>query len=299
MLRDTDDDPGFYAAACGTTTAWRGAVLFESRDGGTSYSQIGTFVTGATMGRTTGALGDFHGGNIPDEINTVNVLLTNGELTSTTFDGLLEGTNACVIGEEILYFRTATLEADGTYTLSGLLRGRRGSEYAMADHATSDRFLLLSLSSMIRVAQVTADIDQTRLYKGVTSGDTLANTVAMEFTNEGCGLKPYAPVLLGGGRDASGNLTINWTRRGRISGEWRSLVDVPLSETTEAYEVDIYDDSAYTTVLRTISGLSSQTTPYSAADQTTDFGSPQSTVYFKVYQLSATVGRGHAAEGSV
>jgi hypothetical protein len=40
--------------------------------------------------------------------------------------------NAAVLGDEILYFRDATLESDGTYTLRGLLRGRRGSEYAMA-----------------------------------------------------------------------------------------------------------------------------------------------------------------------
>jgi len=300
MLRDTDNDPGFYGAARGVVAAtWRGAVLYESRDGGASYTSINEFTTAATIGVTTDVLGNFYGGNIPDELNTVNIRLTGGTLSSTDNTGLLAGTNACVIGDEILFFRTATLEGNGTYTLRGLLRGRRGSEYAMSIHVTGDRFVLLSMSTVIRVAQVTADIGKTRKYKAVSVGSTLAATTEQEFTNEGAGLKPYAPVHLGGGRDASNNLTINWTRRNRISGEWRDSVDVPMSEASEAYEVDIYSSSSYTSVVRTITGLSSPTATYSAADQTSDGLTPGNTVYFKVFQKSAIVGRGYAGTGSV
>ena len=45
--------------------------------------------------------------------------------------------------------------------------------------------------------------------------------------------------------------------------------------------------------LRTIS-VTAETASYTAAQQTTDFGSTQSTIYFKVYQVSAQVGRGYA-----
>jgi hypothetical protein len=299
MLSDSDNDARFFAAAAGFTPAnWRGAVLYESRDGGVNYTAIKTLSAAATMGYTTDILGDFASGNIPDESNTVNVDLLDGELSSTTTAGLLAGTNTCVIGDEIIYFRTATLEVDGSYTLSGLLRGRRGTEYAMGAHAIGDRFVLVTSATVARIGQVTADIGATRHYKAVSNGSTLADAEEIEFTNDGATLEPYAPVHLGGGRDASGNLTINWTRRNRISGEWRDSVDVPMSETSEAYEVDIYSDGTYSTVLRTVTGLSSATTPYSAADQTTDFGSPQSTVYFRVYQMSSIVGRGRAASGS-
>jgi len=57
----------------------------------------------------------------------------------------------------------------------------------------------------------------------------------------------------------------------------------------------IYTDSSYATVKRTFSSLTSQTFTYTAAQQTSDFGAPQSTVYGDVYQISATVGRGFAA----
>jgi hypothetical protein len=250
------------------------------------------------MGQTVDALADFHGGNVVDECSHVRVKLSNGELSSTTYAGLLAGVNMAVIGDEILYFRDATLNTDGSYTLRGFLRGRRGSEYAMSSHASFERFVLVDPTKFVRIAQSTADIGIAKQYKPVTSGMSLADATAQAFTNLGVGLMPYAPVQLGGGRNAAGDVTLNWVRRNRISGEWRSGVDVPMSEATEAYEVEIWN-SGYTTLKRTITGLTSPTCTYSAAQQTTDFGAPQSTVYFRVFQLSAVVGRGHSADGSV
>jgi hypothetical protein len=141
-------------------------------------------------------------------------------------------------------------------------------------------------------------VDVAKKYKAVSGGSSLSNATENDFTNTGNALKPYAPAHLGGGRDGSNNLTITWTRRNRISGEWRDAVEVPMSEASEAYEVDIYDSGAYSTVVRTIS-VTSQTASYSAAEQTSDGLTPGATVYFKVYQLSGIVGRGHAATGSV
>lgn len=72
-------------------------------------------------------------------------------------------------------------------------------------------------------------------------------------------------------------------------------MDIPLGEESERYEVEILDGS---TVVRTIA-TTSPTASYSAAEQTTDFGSPQSSMSVKVYQLSAVVGRGYAASASI
>jgi hypothetical protein len=235
MLRDADNDPGFYAAACAADPAavsWPGCSVYASVDGGTTYTALFNIASESTMGRTTDALGNFFGGNIPDELNHVNVQLSNGTLSSTNNTGLLAGVNMAVIGDEILFFRDATLQGDGSYTLRGFLRGRRGSEYAMSGHSSSERFVLVDATKFVRVPQSTADIGIAKKYKPVTLGMTLATASAYDFTNEGTGLKPYAPVQLGGGRDASNNATLNWVRRGRMSGEWRDGVDVPLGETS-------------------------------------------------------------------
>jgi hypothetical protein len=270
-----------------------------SADGGTTYASLFTVPSESTMGRTTTVLGDFHGGNIRDELSSVDVQMVNGTLSSTSNTGLLAGVNMAVCGDEILFFRDATLIATNKYRIRGFLRGRRGSEYAMSSHAVGERFDLVDPTTFVRVPQSTADIGIAKLYKAVTSGMSIAGVSAQAFTNEGTGLKPYACVHLGGGRDASNNATLNWVRRGRISGEWRSGASVPLSEESEAYEVDIFSDGTHVTVLHTITGLTSPTTPFSAADQTTYGVTPGNTIYFGVAQISAVVGRGHMAYGSI
>jgi hypothetical protein len=116
------------------------------------------------------------------------------------------------------------------------------------------------------------------------------------FTNEAASLKPYAAVHIHGSRNGAGDLTITWLRRTRFSGEWRDLVDVPLNEASEAFEVDVLDGAGQ--VVRTLNSTNPLVT-YSASDQTTDFGAPKSTVDIEVYQLSASVGRGFAGRAVV
>lgn len=301
MVRDADNDAGFYAAACSSNplSIWHGANLYVSSDGGASYSFISLIANESTMGHASTALGNFQSGNMADEINSVNVNLSNGSLSSTNNDGLLSGVNTCVLGDEIIFFRDAVLQPNGSYTLTGFLRGRRGSEYAMSSHTSSDRFVLFDTANVVRVPQSNSDIGSTKLFKPVSVGRTLAATTSQSFTNLGTGLMPYAPVQLGGGRNSSSDIIINWVRRNRIGGEWRDSVDVINSEASESYRVLIYSNSGYSTIIRTIDGISSPTTTYTAAQQTTDFGSTQATIYFKVAQISAIVGVGHYASGSV
>ena len=74
----------------------------------------------------------------------------------------------------------------------------------------------------------------------------------------------------------------------RIGGDSWDSVEVPLGEDAERYEIDILDGSD---VVRTLSATS-PTAVYTAAQQTDDFGSPQSSVSVRITQLSTTAGRG-------
>ena len=85
---------------------------------------------------------------------------------------------------------------------------------------------------------------------------------------------------------------LSWIRRTRSGGEWRDRVDADLGESSERYEIDIYTTSGYTTVKRTLTATS-QSATYTSAEQVTDFGSNQATLYLKVYQMSSAVGRGY------
>lgn len=282
---------------------WRGAQLYKSSDGGTNYEAVVSTTNGAIIGVALDVLGDFDGGNVFDYENTVTVqLLTTGTLINYTQLQVLNGSGAFLFGAhgrwEVVQYKTATLIAENTYQLSGLLRGRRGTEWAMSTHAAGDRFVLADINTFQRPNPGTSDIGLGRLYKGVTARDTLNNTPSQSFTNGAVGLKPYAPVHLTGERDGSNNLTIDWVRRTRIGGEWRDYVDVQIGEATLAFDVEVWD-SGYTTLLRTISGVNAVTTSYTAADQTTDGITPGDPVYLRIFQISAVIGRGTKLEGSV
>jgi len=59
--------------------------------------------------------------------------------------------------------------------------------------------------------------------------------------------------------------------------------------------MDIFSDSTYTTIKRTLINVGPAGLGYSGSGQIAEFGSVQAIVYVKVYQKSAIVGRGYAA----
>lgn len=282
---------------------WTGATLFRSADAGASYAALTSSTTAATIGSATSVLANFAGGNIFDELNSVTIVLrSGGPLVSYTEAQVLNGAGLCVLGAagrwEVLQYKVATLIGPNTYRLTGLLRGRRGTEWAMNLHASGDAFVFAEPNAWRRPNPGTSDIGLSRLYKPVTSRASVASVTAQAFTNSAAGLKPYPAVLIGGGRNAANDVTILWTRRTRLDGEWRSNVEVPLGEASEVYEVEVWN-AGRTSLLRTFSGLSSPTCSYTAAQQTSDGINPGDPVHVSIYQLSAVVGRGFEARGTV
>jgi hypothetical protein len=224
----------------------------------------------------------------------VSVTLLAGTLSSASELSVLNGANIALVGRELLQFKRAALQDDGSYILSGLLRGRAGTP--TGEHVAGEQFVLMSHA--IRIDGIASDIGLLRQYKAVTSGSSIESAATVFFSNAARGLLPLSGVQLGSGRDASGNITINWVRRTRVDAQWRDNVDAGLGESPESYEIDIYDGGSYLSVLRTIA-TATPTASYTAAQQVTDFGSEQAEVHVRIYQLSAVVGRGSLLEGAV
>jgi hypothetical protein len=300
LLADEHNDAGYYAAvqAVGGTT-FGGAVLFRSADGGTIYSEVATVTSEATIGELVGAL-PAGPTTVIDYGSELIVDIGSDELESVGEASLLAGANAAAIGsdgrwEVIQFLNAEPIGSPEQWRLTGLLRGRRGTEWAVGTSELGDRFVLLD-SAVVRVPSNNGAIGASRLFKPVLVGKSLEETDAIEFTGYGVALKPFAPVHVSGERDGD-DLAITWIRRGRIGQELRANADIPLSEETESYQVDILN-LAETAVLRTLSSAT-QSVAYTAAQQTTDFGSPQAAIPVRIYQLSAIVGRGYAAEAIV
>lgn len=282
ILEDADDYLGFYVVADPGAPS---AFLYESVDGGTNYTNKGE-LTEAAIGYASTALGNHTAGLVWDDVNTVTIVLySGGTLANATDTQLLAGSNRFLLGQEVIQAGTIVNIATNTYTLSHLLRGRHGTEWAIPFHTVGERFVPVSGDTQ-RIASTYKGV--LNYYKVVRTTQALTDVPPIAFTNAQNGAKPYSPVYIQGSRDGSNNLTITWLRRSRIGTGWGSALEIPLGEQSESYQVDIMQGSL---VKRTIS-VTTPTAAYSAADQTTDFGSVQSAVLVNIYQMSATVGRG-------
>jgi hypothetical protein len=300
ILRDADDDPGFYLAVKGTGTPYAGSSVWKSTNA-IDYTRIETINESTVIGETTTAMGNWTGPRIVDELNSVTVDVGAGTLSSTTRDLLLDTPiNAMWIGGEIVQFRTATLVSPGVYTLTGLLRGCRGTEFAMTGHIAGERAILLRTAGIRRHVLSNAEVGLSRHYKGVTLGRALSSATAEAFTGNAVGLKPFSVFDLRASRDGSNDITFTWQRRSRLSvrtiGELG--INVPLGEASEAYELDIIGPGSPTAVVRTISAATT-TAGYTAAQQISDGITPGNPVTVRVYQISESVDRGYVYEATV
>src|SRR5262249_11670088 len=118
-----------------------------------------------------------------------------------------------------------------------------------------------------------------------------SNYVQLSHAFRGEGLKPLSPVHVRAMRTA-GDLQLTRIRRTLTGGDSWDTTGVPLGEAEARYEIDIPDGP---TVKRTLTAPA-PTAAYTAADQTADFGAPQSSISLRLYQLSATRGRGTPRE---
>jgi hypothetical protein len=297
LLQAVNNKPGVMLGGMGYAPGWRGGVVEVSRDGGGSWQEWGRINSAAVLGKAATALPDVTDPWVWDEGGTVRVRLVSPDhtLSSDTRANVLDGANMAMLGDEMIQWRTATLGSDGSYTLSGLLRGRKGTEWATGTHSAGEDFLLVSAGPFAFVEFDADDINKELRFRARSFGALKAKLAPRTFTSSIRNMKPYAPAHVAGSRDGSNNLTLTWIRRPRYGGEWNDSEGVPLVETTEAYEVDVLDGSS---VVRTIE-VTTATASYTAAQQTSDGLTPGDPVDVIVYQVSSTIGRGYGTEATV
>lgn len=291
---DTTSEPVVYLAATGNP--YYGANIYETKDGGASWILKTQIDSPSTMGTTTTLLGTGTT-EVWDEGNSVTVVLTHGTLESRPEVDVLNGYNAAVIGSEIVQFRSAMLTAANTYVLSGLLRGRLGTEDQVSSHSQDERFVLLKSSTIITLSAPQSEWYSTRTYKigPATKPVTDESYIEVAFANMARMYQPWSVCNVSGSRDAANNITIIWVRRDRSGRAWLDNADIPMSESVERYEVDIVSGS---TVKRTLTSATPLVT-YLVAEQITDFGAAQPVIVVRIYQMSSTRGRGIVKEVTV
>lgn len=282
---------------------WPGQMAVFRSPGTDGFELVTAFTTRARMGAL---VNDLWSGPVSrfDHGNVLIVDLVSGTLESVTDLALFGGANVLAVESapgtwEILQAGSAELIAPGRYRLTRLLRGQRGTEQAMGDPvpACARVVVLDSLLADLPVAEADLGIPWNWRIGPAAKPVSDETYVARSFAPEGIGLRPFMPVHVEQPwrrARVPGDLTMRWTRRDRsLAADSWSAAEVPMSEATEAYVVDILDGPVVKRSLTTatISAV------YTAAEQTADWGAPLGpgdSLTVRIAQLGQLFGAGAA-----
>ncbi|HEY4143180.1 MAG TPA: phage tail protein, partial [Pseudolabrys sp.] len=273
---------------------WPGPVAGWASTDGVSYSRIAVALAPSIMGETLDALAA--GPTARWHQASFRVKLYGGALASVSDAALLAGANLAAVQHadgswEVLQFANAELTGSRTYTLSRLLRGQGGSEYAMSAPLPAGSAFVLLDQHILTAANGFDALERELQFRVVAAnrdhGD--ASAFSLTMTPQATALRPLAPVHLSARRGGAG-VIFKWVRRARFDADsWTG--EIPLGEDSEQYAVDIISGAS---VVRTLNAVIPSAL-YATADELADFGSVQPSLCVRVTQLSATVGRGFTA----
>jgi hypothetical protein len=213
-MRSEDDDCGLYVAAGGVLSTWDGCEIHVSVDGFQTYAVAATVTDGAVIGWTTSGIGAGVTG-FPDDRSLTVSLPDSPE--SLTYEEMLRYGNLAIIGNEVLQYQDVVDNSDGTYTLTGLVRG--GFDTGAPAHPANTRFVLFD-SRVLFVPVPRAYIGSTLQVRAVTSGSLPDDSVQIPFEFAECVSQTEWPVVMvDATRDSSDNVTVTWVGRPRLGPE--------------------------------------------------------------------------------
>lgn len=278
-----DERPHLLVAAAGAAAGWRRADLRVSFDEGASWEDAGRTALPAIMGSATTAL-PAGGSALVDLGSAVEVELLNDTfwLESRSDTALAGGANLALLGAELIQFGKVEPLGGRQFRLSRLLRGRRGTEWAVAQHIAGEPFVLMEAETLARIegapSQLGAEVRVSA--QGIGDGD---EGIVATRTLTGEALRPPSPVHLGARRQADGGIAIHWTRRSRLGWSWNDGSDTPLGEETELYQLRL--DAATSTRSPTVA---EPCYFHSAEDQLGDGGGPLTIEVVQIGKFSSS-----------
>jgi hypothetical protein len=291
------EDPPVLARVAVFADPWPGPVAIWRSADGLSFERVALALAPSIVGETLDPLPRGPTSRW-DRVNSVRVRLYGGALVSVSDSLVLGGANAAALQRpdgawEVVQFANAELVDDRTYRLTRFLRGQAGSEWAMADPLPASAPFVFLDEHVVPIARGLDALERTMQLRIVAAGRDHgdAAAVALQATPRATALRPLSPVHLRAVRTQDG-VALDWIRRTRIDGDSWAAQDVPLGEASEAYAIDVLSGSS---ILRTIEATAPSVL-YAAADELADFGAPQTSLSVHIAQISATVGRGFAAE---
>lgn len=164
---------GFYVVATGPV-GWRGADVYYSADGGSTWTNGGHIGGSCSFGITNSALTN---GAVPLSVDTTDTLdvqlYNNGQLVSCSLNDLANGVNGALVGTELISFLNVAAGSDILeFLLTTLTRGQRGT--STSGHIIGERFWLVN-STVARVNVSPSLIGHTVLVSAISYGQNITD----------------------------------------------------------------------------------------------------------------------------
>lgn len=285
-----ETSPGITAAMGSPADNWKGGTLIRLI--GNNWTEVQGFTDTAPIGVALDEL-DEHGGHLPDLGSTLTIRLSVGEIESTDEDGLYNEVLMAAYGVngrwEMISVQNVTDNLDGTLTLDTFLRGLRGTEWSTGLHAPGDVIVFLNFPGVEFVELETSDIGELLTFRGISKGRDINSQFDETLTYTGENLRPLSPVNASAAMSID-DIVISWDRRDRVDAGWENFNEIPMSESVESFEIDIYNDTDE--VVRTLT-TNTESVTYTEAEQIEDFGEAIDGAFtLSIYQMSSVVGRG-------
>lgn len=187
-----------------------------------------------------------------DTVGTIDVVVKTGDatlLSSCTEDDLLKGSNIAAYGAngrwELIQFMTVEENADGSFTLSNLLRARNGTDAQVDTHTVGDSLVLIGELFTDVTSVTNAGIETALKYKAVGPSQLESAIPSKTTTIKGYAAQPWPPTVpkITRSIDAgTGDILIDWERRNRTI--------VPFSDGTETNTLSANDLNNYLVTIR-------------------------------------------------
>lgn len=220
VLRDQDDELGYYVGARGTGGGWRGAEIQMSTDGGVSVGQSLQMDVPAVIGVTATDLLQEVGAEYLSQQRIV--VAVPEPLESIDYEQLLRYGNKAAVRRadgswEVLQFQIATQLSETMFELSGLVRGR----YATEPLAVAAGAMFVLIDHSLVFVQVQQWMTGTTIsYRGVSYGQDSDEADWSSFAVDEPQSQQEWPVhYVRAVRNSSNAVTVSWIGRGRLGVE--------------------------------------------------------------------------------
>jgi hypothetical protein len=266
-----------------------------SFDGGGSYVGSVNHTATSTIGGCETALPSAIG---LDTVNTLNVQLYSGFLSSISISQFNTGSNLALIARqnngvwegELIQFRDVLPLGDDRYTISYFQRSVYNTQNFNSSNGVGDKFFLLrGDGAYYSYYANTLNVGQPITYQPVIAPWQDLNTTPVTTVNTvGNNYIPLAPTNIESQIDDADNITIIW--------DYPYINNSPFQNGTEiiTYEVDILNPS--NNVIRTFSTNAQNITYFFIDRQADTITLPFS---IKVYRVSSIVGRGYSGDATI